>query len=514
MARRAKAAVESGVSAKAPPQSTPPKKSRSTTPTAENLAALSQERLIALILEEVGQSAPFKKRVSAAIAALQGPDRVAALIDRRLSALEKARGYIDWQKRRAFASDLDATLATILSDLKPLDAGMALDRLLRFLRSASATLERVDDSSGQVHAVYEAAAEAAAGLAAGLSADAALSFATRALDGLDDDGFGLVGALLVDLLPKLPKAALEPLDAYLVEALAKLPASANKKSGPAVFEMAGQEWERRYHRLSLIRLRQVITDARGDADAFIALELEMSPERPDLPAVAERLLAAGRAAEALDWIRRKQKRGTVVMTREDLIVGGFDPDGPEREREAVEIRILDALGHKDEAQGLRWSRFEKSLDPQALRDYLARLPDFEDEEALERAFAHAANRKDPHGGLYFLIRWPNLERAARLVLDRRDAWSGRIWELLAPAAEALEPDHPLAASVLYRALIDDILERGRSPAYGHGARHLMRLGELARELAPGDLTPSHAEYAAQLRKAHGRKSGFWSQVEG
>ncbi|KQQ13578.1 hypothetical protein ASF53_11420 [Methylobacterium sp. Leaf123] len=513
MARRAKAAVESEASANTPTESKPQKKSRSTTPTAESLAALSQERLIALILQEVGQSAPFKKRVSAAIAALQGPDRVAALIDRRLSALEKARGYIDWQKRRAFAADLDATLATILSDLKPLDAGMALDRLLRFLRSASATLERVDDSSGQVHGLYEATAEAAAGLAAGLSADAALVFATRALDALDDDGFGLVGALLVDLLPKLPKAALEPLDAHLVEALAKLPASA-KKTGPAASERAGQEWERRYQRLSLTRLRQVIADARGDADAFIALELEMSPERPDLAAVAERLLAAGRAAEALDWIRRKQKRGTVVVTREDLIVGGFDPEGPEREREAVEIRILDALGRKDEAQSLRWARFEKSLDPQALRDYLTRLPDFEDEEALDRAFTHAASRKDPHGGLYFLIRWPNLDRAARLVLDRREAWSGRIWELLAPAAEALEPDHPLAASVLYRALIDDILERGRSPAYGHGARHLTRLSELARELAPGDLTPSHAEYVAQLRKAHGRKSGFWSQVEG
>ncbi|GEL41400.1 hypothetical protein MEX01_19910 [Methylorubrum extorquens] len=513
MARRAKAAVEKAAEASTLAAATP-RKSRSTTPTAENLAALSQERLIALILQEVGQSAPFKKRVSAAIAALQGPDRVAALIDRRLSALEKARGYIDWQKRRAFVADLDATLATIISDLKPLDAGMALDRLLRFLRGASATLERVDDSSGQVHGLYEAAAEAAAGLAAGLSADAALSFATRALDGLDDDGFGLVGALLVDLLPKLPKVALEPLDAHLVEALAKLPASAGKKAGPAASERAGQEWERRYQRLSLTRLRQVIADARGDADAFIALELEMSPERPDLAAVAERLLAAGRAKEALDWIRRKQKRGMAVVTREDLIVGGFDPEGPEREREAVEIRILDALGHKDEAQALRWSRFEKSLDPQALRDYLARLPDFEDEEALDRAFAQAASRKDPHGGLYFLIRWPNLDRAARLVLDRREAWSGRIWELLAPAAEALEPDHPLAASVLYRALIDDILERGRSPAYGHGARHLTRLGELARELAPGDLTPSHAEYVAQLRKAHGRKSGFWSQVEG
>lgn len=513
MARRAKAAEERAAGTKKP--AAKPRKSRSTTPTAESLTALSQERLIALILEEVGQSAAFKKRVSAALAALQGPDSVAAMIDRRLAALEKARGFIDWQKRKAFAADLDATLATILSDLKPLDADMALDRLLRFLQGADATLERVDDSSGQVHGVYEAASEAAAGLAASLRPEAAVRFATRALDRLDRDGFGFIGALLTDLLPNLPGEALAPLDASLAEALAALPAPAKTKTGgPADFESASRAWEQRYHRLRLDRLRQVIADARGDADAFIALELAMSPERPDLAAVAERLLAAGRPEEALDWVRRKQKRGPVIVTREDLIAGGVDPSGPERAREAVEIRILDALGRKDEAQTLRWSRFEQGLDPQALRDYLARLPDFEDEEALDRAFTHAASRKDPHGGLYFLIRWPNLDRAARLVLDRRSEWSGRIWELLAPAAEALEPDHPLAASILYRALIDDILERGRSPAYGHGARHLQRLGELAAELEPGELQPSHADYVARLRKAHGRKTGFWSQVEG
>ena len=510
MARRARAAIETAA-AEAKPAAAKPRKSRSTTPTRESLAALSQERLIALVLEEVGQSAAFKKRVSAALAALQGPDTVAAMIDRRLSALEKARGYIDWQKRRAFAADLDATLATILADLKPLDAGLALDRLLRFLLGADATLERVDDSSGQVHAVYEAAAEAASGLAASLPADAAVRFATRALAGLEGDGFGLIGGLLVDLLPNLPAEALDPLDAALTEAVAVLPASEGKG---AVLAAGGQEWERRYQRHRLNRLRQVIADIRGDADGFIAIEQEMSPERPDTVAVAERLLTAGRAADALDWIRRPQKRGMRVVTRADLIAGEIDAEGPDRAREAVEIRILDALGRKDEAQSLRWSRFEASLDSDVLRDYLARLPDFEDEDALERAFAYAASRKDPHGALSFLIRWPNLDRAARLVLDRRLEWSGRIWELLAPAAEALEPDHPLAASILYRSLIDDILERGRAPAYGHGARHLARLSELSRELAPGDLSPSHEAYAAGLRKAHGRKSGFWSQVAG
>ena len=65
-----------------------------------------------LILDETEHNAPFRKVITAAVAGLKGPDAVAAIIDRRLANLEKARGFIDWQKRKAVAAGLQATLAT------------------------------------------------------------------------------------------------------------------------------------------------------------------------------------------------------------------------------------------------------------------------------------------------------------------------------------------------------------------------------------------------------------------
>ena len=47
------------------------------------------------------------------------------------------------------------------------------------------------------------------------------------------------------------------------------------------------------------------------------------------------------------------------------------------------------------------------------------------------------------------------------------------------ATEQLEPDHPVAATILYRALLDDILDRARSPAYRHAARYLEKLDALS-----------------------------------
>jgi hypothetical protein len=61
----------------------------------------------------------------------------------------------------------------------------------------------------------------------------------------------------------------------------------------------------------------------------------------------------------------------------------------------------------------------------------------------------------------------------------------------------------------YRALIDDILQRARSPAYGHAARYLARLDALAASGASVEPNaPDHDTYLRNLRQAHGRKAGF------
>jgi Family of unknown function (DUF6880) len=107
-----------------------------------------------------------------------------------------------------------------------------------------------------------------------------------------------------------------------------------------------------------------------------------------------------------------------------------------------------------------------------------------------------------------------LDLAAKLVLDHRETWDGRHYGALVPAAQALEEAHPAAATVLYRALIDDILMRARSLAYGHAARYLARLEALADRIDRSPDLPDHAAYRANLERAHGRKTGFWSLVHG
>jgi hypothetical protein len=56
---------------------------------------------------------------------------------------------------------------------------------------------------------------------------------------------------------------------------------------------------------------------------------------------------------------------------------------------------------------------------------------------------------------------------------------GRRLDILPDIAATLEQAHPLAATILYRVLLDDIPACARSKAFGRGARYLATLDRLA-----------------------------------
>jgi hypothetical protein len=92
--------------------------------------------------------------------------------------------------------------------------------------------------------------------------------------------------------------------------------------------------------------------------------------------------------------------------------------------------------------------------------------------------------KDFSEALGFLASWPDLNRAAALVMERTRELDGDRYEILTPASEALADKHKLAAVLVLRAMIDFALNQNRSSRYKHAARHLLSCASLsARQLA-------------------------------
>jgi hypothetical protein len=117
----------------------------------EALVKLGSEKLARLVIGEAKRNAAFRKLVAAA---------VAAIIDKRLAGLDRAKTFVDWEKAKAFTADIAATLATITGELASADTDAAVDRLVRFLSTADRVFERIDDSNGRMQNVYHEAAAA------------------------------------------------------------------------------------------------------------------------------------------------------------------------------------------------------------------------------------------------------------------------------------------------------------------------------------------------------------------
>lgn len=192
-----------------------------------------------------------------------------------------------------------------------------------------------------------------------------------------------------------------------------------------------------------------------------------------------------------------------------IVVG---PDYESRERRLLEADCHDALKRRDEAQTLRWSVFLDTFDDEVLRRYIARLDDFAEFDELDRAFAAVMASQRHVDALRFLIAWPRPDLAARYVVAHVEVWSGRDGELLLRAAEALEQDFPLAATVLYRALIRHVLEYGPSATFEAAAGWLRTLAALVPVLDKSIPIPDHAAFVFDMQTRFPRRPGFWNRL--
>lgn len=220
------------------------------------------------------------------------------------------------------------------------------------------------------------------------------------------------------------------------------------------------------------------------------------------PNVARRLLDAGRVDEAFGLIARARAADEAKAFRPSRFA-----------IDAVYEECLERLGRLEDLKTHLWETFEQTLSATSLRRYLKLLPDFDDIEAEERALDLAETCPFADAALGFLTEWPAHDRAARVVLSRAGDLDGNSYHTLTTAAEALEARHPLAATVLRRAMILDTLAGAKSKRYRYAALHLAACQSSDAAIDDYGDVPTHIQFDKELRQKHGRKYGFWHLVD-
>jgi len=468
---------------------------------AKDLEALGASTLAALLIEISDGDDAVKRRLRVALAGARSPAAAAREIRKRLSTIARSRSFVEWQNVKGLAADLDAQRRAIVETVARADASEALDLMWTFTELSRSVFDRCEHDVA-VAKVFRAAVQDLGRLAEAEKGDPE-KLADRVFSALCENRYDQFDGLVAALGSALGEDGLAHLEkrmiAWSLEPIRRPPEQERKVigwfSGGPMYE--DEIADRSRALLVRVALRE-IADARGDVDAFIRQFSEEMRKAPVVASqIARRLLDAGRAEEALQAIERAHS------PRQSLL--DFELDD-------LRVEALESLGKNDDAQNARRSCFERGLSARHLKEFLGRLPEFDDIEAEERALDLAERHRNLHLALAFLASWPALERAARLVLARLNDIDGNRYEELAPAAEALAARFPLEATLLLRTMIDFALDNGRSSRYRHAARHMDDCAALATRIPEFGAFGTHDDFTERLRAHHGRKSSFWSLV--
>jgi hypothetical protein len=436
---------------------------------AKNLETLGAKALAELLIEVSAGHAVIQRRLRLALASAGGVEPAAQEVRKRLATIARSTTFIDSAKRKDLLADLEAQQQAINGPIATADPTLAVELQVRLLELGDAVLDRCSDTTGAVIGLFQRGVATLADLAKTAAINPA-TLVEHATDLLQENGYGQFAGLIPALTPALGEAGLWLLEESLLQ-----------RGGVDLFTM------------------EQLLLARGDLDGYLALFEPSQLSWPETAAaVAGHLLAAGRAEQALTVLDGAAE-STRMLQAETW--------------HTKRIAVLDALGHHEAAQQQRWQLFSQTLSIPLLRDYLQRLDDFADLEAEQRAFALVDAHPQPLVALQFLVFWPALPRAARYVLEHRHDWDGDAYEIYEPAAERLSADHPLAASLLLRAMVAFALSMGRTKRYRYAADHLRQCERLEARIDDWQGLESHASFMGRLREAFSQKWSFWQQLE-
>ncbi len=258
--------------------------------------------------------------------------------------------------------------------------------------------------------------------------------------------------------------------------------------------------------LQLLAADGVILNACDDSDGVIGDFF-----RYDVKDLFVSYAGVGLAAAGLDIARvylEAHDPDTALRWLEKTDSGG---DFQRRERQDLKMAIYRDLGDTEKQTELAWRIFSGHYSPANLDQLLAIIGKDQRPAVLADTVLRILNQPGFDASqAIFLIEVDQADAAERYLFRHGDAVDGYDYASLLWIAKRMEKqDRPLAATILYRALLDSILDRAKSTSYAQGVRYLKKMDQLADKIQDWRDFKNHAEYLAGLRSQHSRKYAFW-----
>ena len=250
---------------------------------------------------------------------------------------------------------------------------------------------------------------------------------------------------------------------------------------------------------------KIIADTRGDVDAYIAL-VKQDVQRLARPLsdqsiceIATRLNAAFRSEEAIHWLNKIGGSGHYDSKKTALLIEAYQLEGKDKQ-----------------AREILWQRFERCLHAADYLAYLKHATESERDTAQAKAVALAKKYTHLSSTLAFLADIQQWDEVNALILQhaKTDTLNGADYSQYRKLSTSLaKQGRGLAATLLRRALVADVLQRAQSKYYHYAISDLKKANDFAQTVSDWQDFATHDTFMQTLQTQHARKSAFWSKLD-
>jgi len=397
----------------------------------------------------------------------------------RISALKRRKRFIDYRASFEYAGKLSALISDIGKSISQPDEGIAL--LKAFFESDAAIFELCDDSSGMVGDVFrDDAMDLFVGYARNIE-DKEMLF-SLVLELLENNQYGARDELLDRAHEYLPEEHLRNMVTHF-------------------WSCAGNESDD-YRKNSFYH--KIMDLAQQLVDPFLF-------ER-----AASSVNGAGDGYGKIEAARLYFAQGDIESALNRLQV--IDGDRfYEHEQLALLKEIYQSIGDCAGLERVLRRQFNRHRSKELFEELVtvcgeSRRPELRDEVVGAIMKESSFSTTD---ALFLLLAVGNKESAVDYTLSRRYEIDGNFYAPLLELIKEFEAEKLfLAATVLYRALIESILKRSQSKYYVYAVRYLKKCEKLAADISEWKDVEPHNFYFLSIKKQHQRKSSLWKRYDG
>lgn len=443
----------------------------------EKLKVSSNQKLIEALLQLYRSNPDTQKRIEIIFADIDKESaKIARNIRNEIAVLEKSVRSIEYEEINYFAKDLNDLRLRIVNEICGKSTQLAFDLLLEFIDLHTLILNRVSDENWIITEVFITACTDLGKISQNVTHVSLEDIVDILFLKVMRNEYGVYDNIITDFKDTLKEEGFVLLKNKLKQVL-----DAENKIR---IQLALQE----------------IADCQNDVHAFIqACSFDGNINDHDHLKIAERFINNQQGKEASEWLDR----------------AAIASDHPWYEDKVkLKIKAFELEKKYDKAQNERLDWFRKTLKPEMYKEILNNTTSFElqnsfKSEAIEKAFLF----KEPHRALNFLIEIEELKEASKFVHLRHAEFNGDRYYILKQAAKMLRASDPIAATRLYRIMIQYILNKGASKYYDYGVTYLIKCKDLDLDISNWENIQKHKDYLADLEWQYKSKRSFWTRYQ-